>query len=126
VTITSDEIRTLCRRAKDTGFRSGRFHSLTLNSGLTLRIYCTEERNYDERSTIIEGPDQLWFLVVKKWNFSFDELRYISTERELVFMMAPETIAFEIRGDQTQFLQDMALCRLFDDLISNDDVRMAA
>jgi hypothetical protein len=125
VTITSDEIRALCDRVKAAGTKMGRVYYATLSSGLEFRIYCTEEKKSADRSTVIEGPTQAWFLIVKNWQFSWVGLRIVSTEREMIAMFSDD-LTFEIRGDTEQFLQDMALCRMFDDLSPNNDVRMAA
>jgi len=121
--IEPEEIRALSQRLKDTGVKMrgvNIYQAVMPESGLAFRIYTTEERNFKLRSTVIQDEDQTWALVAK----GCDEI-YWQTQGDLVLERI-ENITFEIRGDEDQFLRAMSLCRLFDELLPDDEVRMSS
>lgn len=104
------EVQELCRRLKERGevIRGSKIYRATLpDSGVTLQTYITVEAGLRAQTTVVQDDELTWFVILEK-NYRLREL------------------TVELRGDREKFLAQMTLCRLFDELKPNDDVRMAS
>ncbi len=123
--ITPEETRVLCLKIKDgERIRGTNIHRIILPCGVALRGYSTQETDMKARAAIIQNEEQTWTLVVRGWNYNYQTMTQYWAGDLLIEHV--ENMTHELRGDEAQFLQDMTMCRMFDELTPNEDVRMAS